>query len=257
MPRQSPVPRVRVGCAGWSIPTGCAALFGEGDSLLARYATRFSVVEINSSFYRSHQRRTYERWAATVPAHFRFSVKVPRTLSHDTGLVGAGPLLDGFLDEVAGLGSTLGALLLQLPPSLAFDGRRVAAFLGALRRRTTVAVVCEPRHASWFDPRVEALLQRHGVARAAVDPARLPAAAVPGGAAAPAYWRWHGSPRMYYSDYAETALAALAAEVQRHATVNAPAWVIFDNTAQGFAVPNAARLQALLADPTDRAARQG
>lgn len=94
----------KIGCAGWSIPSRYATHFGLGDSLLARYATRFDVVEINSSFYRPHQRTTYARWAATVPAHFRFSVKLPRTLSHDSGLVGVGPLLDRFLDEVGGLG---------------------------------------------------------------------------------------------------------------------------------------------------------
>ncbi|MBD3827422.1 DUF72 domain-containing protein [Stenotrophomonas sp.] len=247
MSRQPPAPPVQVGCAGWSIPTRDAALFGAGNSLLARYATRFSVVEINSSFYRAHQRRTYERWAATVPAHFRFSVKMPRAVSHEAGLVGAGPLLDRFLGEVAGLGPHLGALLLQLPPSLTFDARRVSAFLRALRRRTRAPVVCEPRHASWFDPRADALLQRHGVARAAVDPVVHPQSAVPGGAPTPVYWRWHGSPRMYYSDYPDAALAALAAAVQRHLPAHASAWVIFDNTAQGFAVPNAARLQVLLA----------
>ena len=46
---------VGIGCAGWSIPGRHAALFGAGDSALARYATRFDVVEVNSSFYRPHQ----------------------------------------------------------------------------------------------------------------------------------------------------------------------------------------------------------
>ena len=56
-----PAAPVRIGCAGWSIPGRYAALTGEGESMLARYATRFSAVEINSSFYRPHQQRTYER----------------------------------------------------------------------------------------------------------------------------------------------------------------------------------------------------
>jgi uncharacterized protein YecE (DUF72 family) len=72
-PRASPPPttvprqRVRIGCAGWSIPSRHAGLFGAGDSHLARYATRFDVAEINSTFYRPHQARTLERWAASVP----------------------------------------------------------------------------------------------------------------------------------------------------------------------------------------------
>lgn len=245
---RSPAQVARVGCAGWSIPSRYAALFGPGESMLARYATRFSVVEINSSFYRPHQQKTYARWAAAVPAGFRFSVKLPKTISHESGLVGVGPTLDRFLDEAAGLGPTLGGLLLQLPPSLAFDARRAASFLGTLRRRTQVPLVCEPRHASWFGASADALLQRHDVARAAVDPARVPEAALPGGAARWRYWRWHGAPRMYYSDYEEPSLQTLAAQVRQHTRPRHSPWVIFDNTAHGYAVANAARLQELLTD---------
>lgn len=234
----------RVGCAGWSIPGRYADLFGPGDSMLARYATRFPVVEINSSFYRPHKPATYARWAASVPPAFRFSVKLPRTLSHDSGLVGVGALLDRFLEESAELGNKLGGLLLQLPPSLMLDARRASSFFRALRRRSDVPLVCEPRHASWFTAHADAMLLRYGVARAAVDPARVAAAAQPGGAPAWRYWRWHGSPRMYYSEYDDAALTHLARQLRE---APAPAWAIFDNTAHGFAVPNALRLQALAA----------
>ncbi|MEG0182091.1 MAG: DUF72 domain-containing protein [Stenotrophomonas sp.] len=237
----------KIGCAGWSIPSRYATHFGPGDSLLARYATLFDVVEINSSFYRPHQRTTYARWAATVPANFRFSVKLPRTISHDSGLVGVGPLLDRFLDEVGGLGRTLGALLLQLPPSLVLDTRRAGSFFRALRRRSPVPVVCEPRHASWFSTQADALLQRHAISRAAVDPARVAAGALPGGAQGWHYWRWHGSPRMYYSDYPDAALADLAAQVVHQPRQAQAPWVIFDNTAHGFAIANALRLKEIAA----------
>ena len=52
-----------VGCAGWSLPRAVQEQFGAGDSHLARYATRFSAVEINSSFHRPHKRSLYEKWA--------------------------------------------------------------------------------------------------------------------------------------------------------------------------------------------------
>ncbi|MEG2803437.1 DUF72 domain-containing protein [Stenotrophomonas sp.] len=237
----------RIGCAGWSIPGRDAERFGAGESQLARYASRFNAVEINSSFYRPHRRSTYERWAASVPASFRFSVKLPRTVSHEAGLVGVGTLLDRFLDDVQGLGDTLGGLLLQLPPALALDARRAGGFFRALRRRSAVAVVCEPRHASWFTAQADVLLQRHGIARAAVDPARFPGARQPGGAPTWAYWRWHGSPRMYYSDYDDAALADLAGQVAAGRIAGQAPWVIFDNTAHGFAIGNALRLQGLVA----------
>jgi uncharacterized protein YecE (DUF72 family) len=72
--------RIRVGTAGWSLrrDEGDAA----GGSRLERYARLFSCVEINSSFYRPHRPATYARWAAAVPAGFRFSLKVPKEITH-------------------------------------------------------------------------------------------------------------------------------------------------------------------------------
>ena len=240
-------PLACIGCAGWSIPTRHAALFGEGGSHLARFATRFPVAEINSTFYRPHLPRTFERWAATVPAGFRFSVKLPRAITHEARLGGVGDKLSRFLDSVAGLGPKLGGLLVQLPPSLAYDARVAGTFFAMLRRRTPLPVACEPRHASWFEPKAEAVLERFEVARVAADPARVPAAGQPGGSTAHwRYWRWHGSPRTYYSQYGEAALQELADAIEA-AGCGTPAWCIFDNTAGGHAVADAARLQEILA----------
>jgi uncharacterized protein YecE (DUF72 family) len=237
---------IRVGCAGWSIISRHADLFGEGGSHLARYATRFDVVEINSSFYRPHRRETYERWAAAVPARFRFSVKVPKTITHDLRLQGAGKPLDRFAAEVAGLGGKLGGLLVQLPPSLVYDARIASTFFAMMRRRFDEPIACEPRHASWFEPEVDTLWQRHDIARAAADPARLPAASEAAGAGSLRYWRWHGSPRIYYSAYSDDALQALAQDLRAAAKTGATCWCLFDNTAGGHAIADAARLQALL-----------
>lgn len=238
---------VGVGCAGWSISSQHAALFGDGDSMLARYATRFSVVEVNSSFYRPHQNKTYVRWAASVPAHFRFSVKIPRTISHELALRGSGPVLDRFLGDAEGLGVKLGGFLLQLPASLALDMRSAGAFFRAFRARSAAPLVVEPRHASWFNARVEPMLKRFEVSRVAADPARVEGADRPSPEPVWPYWRWHGSPRMYYSAYSDDDLRALAVEVGKDRNASIAPWVIFDNTAHDFAVANAARLQDLLA----------
>ncbi|HEY0502268.1 MAG TPA: DUF72 domain-containing protein [Lysobacter sp.] len=241
--------RTFIGCAGWSIPSASRALFGRGDSMLARYATRFDAVEINSSFHRPHRRSTYERWAASVPAGFRFSVKLPRAITHDARLQRAGHELDRFADEVHGLGRKLALVLVQLPPGLPFDARVAATFFAMLRRRLRSGIACEPRHASWFEPRVDALWRRHGIARVAADPPTpVAAAARPGGDTRWRYWRWHGSPRMYYSAYDDAALRRLADAV-RTAGRGGRRWIVFDNTAHGHAVHDAARLQAMLAGP--------
>lgn len=235
---------VRIGTAGWSLPRDQRDAFGPGGSILERYATRLNAVEINSSFYRPHRAATYERWAASVPNDFRFAVKMPRTITHERRLGDVEEPLDRFLAEVQGLGTKLGLLLLQLPPSLVLDGAVAKRFFAALRARFAGAVVCEPRHASWFTPQGTALLERARVARAAVDPAPVAAAAQSGGDPGIAYFRWHGSPRIYYSDYDDARLAALAAQLRE---AGAQVWCIFDNTARGAATKNARTLQALMA----------
>ena len=234
---------IRIGCAGWSIASRDAALFDAGDSLLARYATRFDAVEINSSFYKPHRATTYARWADSVPAGFRFSIKLPRTITHEARLSGCGAALDAFLEAAGGLGDKLDCVLVQLPPSLAFDARTAATFFAMLARRWPGRVACEARHASWLTPQADALLARHHVARVAADPARHGNDAQPGGSARFGYWRWHGRPKIYYSDYDAEALDAIAVAVRAGP---ADAWVVFDNTATGHAIPNAAALQMRL-----------
>jgi uncharacterized protein YecE (DUF72 family) len=229
---------IRIGCAGWALPAPAGAPFAGEGSHLERYARVFPVTEINSSFHRPHRESTYARWAASTPEGFRFSVKIPKTITHVARLVDAKALLDEFMSPLRGLGARLGCLLVQLPPKLEFDAAVARRFLGMLRKRHEHAIAVEPRNASWFEPRAEALLADLGIARVAADPARTAAAAEPGGSGSFAYYRLHGSPRMYYSAYDDAWLDALAARLARHRE----AWCIFDNTAGRAAVPNALHL---------------
>jgi len=233
-----------VATAGWAIPRAVAEHFPARGTRLERYAARFDAVEINSTFYRRHRASTYARWAATTPEHFRFAVKLPRTITHEARLAGAMPLASTFRSEVQELGRKLGPLLVQLPPSLAFDNEVAEPFFAGLRDLWAEAIVCEPRHESWVEDDADALLAAYRVGRVAADPPRHPAAAAPGGFKGLTYWRLHGSPKMYYSAYDEAWLGALSAELrkpQRH-----EAWCVFDNTASGAASANALSLQAML-----------
>lgn len=205
----------------------------------------FSGTEINSSFHRPHAAATYERWAASTPPSFRFAVKIPRTITHEGKLRGARPLLERFLEESSALGKKRGPLLLQLPPSLAFDRRVATTFLGLLRSRFEGRVVCEPRHPTWFTPAAESLLIRHEVARVAADPPPAPDANLPGAWPGIVYYRLHGAPRKYWSRYEADALARLA-EALRGVPSRVDAWCIFDNTASGAALENAWELTQLL-----------
>lgn len=240
---------MRVGCAGWSLPHAEQAEFPDAGSHLERYASRFKAVEINSSFHRPHRPATYARWSASVPPYFRFSVKIPKAVTHGLRLQQTGELLESFLLEVAGLGEKLGCLLVQLPPSLAFDPAVATDFFADLRSRSPAPLACEPRHASWFDPAADDLLRELQVARVAADPARVPEAMEPGGWRGLSYYRLHGSPRMYYSAYSEEYIAALASRVQADAGAGRDVWCIFDNTTLGAATRNALDLRMVLRTP--------
>jgi uncharacterized protein YecE (DUF72 family) len=244
---------MRIGTAGWSIAREAAASFpGEGQHL-QRYARVLDCAEINSSFHRSHRVETYQRWAAQTPPGFRFSAKLPKTITHEGRLRDAREPLQRFLAEAAGLGERLAVLLVQLPPSFAFEPRPVQAFFGLLAELCEVAVVCEPRHASWFTPAADGVLAASRVSRAAADPSRWPEALRPGGWLGPEgdgrgavlYHRWHGSPRTYWSRYEPQWLRDRAGELKRWPG-GADRWCIFDNTAAGHAISNALELQALL-----------
>lgn len=236
---------IHIGTAGWSIRAAVAKEFpGEG-SHLQRYAGRFDAVEINSSFYRSHRRATYERWAASVPAGFRFAVKAPRSITHERRLNGCDDLLERFAEETGGLDDKLGVILVQLPPSLRFDRETVTSFFGALQSRTPASLACEPRHGSWFDGEADDLLAALQVARVAADPLPARRAGEPGDWSELVYYRMHGSPRIYWSDYDEAALDALAVQLDAAQARGAETWCIFDNTAAGHATRNALRMRSL------------
>lgn len=234
---------MRIGCAGWSLPRDQWPHFAAEGSHLERYAGVFDAVEIDTSFHRPHRRETYARWADSTPARFRFAVKLPKAITHERRLIDAMSPLDEFMAQVAGLGDKLGCLVVQLPPSLAFDADPVGRFLVALRRRHAGPVALEPRHASWFEPTADALLARHAVARVLADPVLHPLAAAPGGWPALIYLRLHGSPRRYWSRYEDGLLVQLADRLRLAQEGGSACWCIFDNTAGGEAIGNALTLR--------------
>lgn len=235
---------VLLGTAGWSLRREQWPAFPAEGTHLQRYAARLPAVEINSSFYRAHRPTTYAKWAESVPVGFRFSVKVPKQITHERRLAGCDQLIEQFLHECGHLADKLGCLLVQLPPSQVYEPSVVRAFIDSLRARYDGLVAIEPRHPSWLD--AEPVLQDARIARVAADPAPFPAAAEPGGWDGFTYYRLHGSPRIYYSSYGEDWLDSLTERLaERSATqpADTASWCIFDNTASGAATANALALQ--------------
>jgi uncharacterized protein YecE (DUF72 family) len=240
---------VRIGTAGWTIPKQHAALApGEGTHL-QRYARICNCVEINSSFYRPHRASTWQRWAESTPDDFRFSVKLPKAITHEQKLSGNTSRLDAFFAEVSGLGDKLGVVLVQLPPKLAYDDCPATEFFEFLRSRWQGAVALEPRNASWFTPVADELLVHHRIARVAADPqlhgpVNVNGLAEPSGWPGLSYFRLHGSPHTYYSQYDPVVLESLSKAAHAR-TPEESSWVIFDNTALGHALGNAVALKEI------------
>jgi uncharacterized protein YecE (DUF72 family) len=232
---------IYIGTAGWSIPRNVADQFPSEGSSLERYAARFPVAEINSSFHRPHRPATWERWRDSVPQSFRFSVKLPKTITHQQKLVGCESLLSDFLDQAHVLKDKLAVLLIQLPPKLELDEDAASSFFSDLGARTPAHLVCEPRNASWFSKYADALLADLKVTRVAADPAICEAAAMPGGYRALNYWRLHGSPQMYRSSYLDR-IDEYAAALSAAAGRGGDNWCIFDNTASSAAAADALAL---------------
>lgn len=253
-PITRPAEGLYVGCAGWNIPSIHAPEFQTQGSHLERYSARLTAVEVNSSFYRPHQRKTYARWRASVPPDFRFSVKLPKQITHLLKLQGAESAVDIFLSETAGLEEKLGCLLVQLPPSLAFDASGAEHFFSYLRSSSGTAIMLEPRHLSWTAHSARTILDRYQVGLVFADPNPL-AQSEPATLGDTVYLRLHGSPVIYRSSYSDSYLDAVSQRLAALRANGKNVWCIFDNTANGAATRNAVDLLLRLKRLTAMTAR--
>jgi uncharacterized protein YecE (DUF72 family) len=97
------------------------------------------------------------------------------------------------------------------------------------------------------------LLADLSVARVAADPPPWPGASEPGGDQQLVYFRWHGQPQKYFSDYGRECLETLRQQIAKSGASDA--WVIFDNTAHGHALGNALALKDAFAHRPLRSGR--
>jgi uncharacterized protein YecE (DUF72 family) len=165
---------VWVGTSGYNYPEWKGSFYPAdlaAAKMLPYYAARFSTVEINYTFYRMPSEKLLAGWVVQVPAQFRFTLKAPRRITHDAKLVGCEDLTATFCRVAETLGSNLGALLFQLPPTLKKDLPRLDGFLDSLPPLAPAAF--EFRHVSWFDEDVFERLRQKGSALCVADSEKL------------------------------------------------------------------------------------
>jgi uncharacterized protein YecE (DUF72 family) len=243
MPEDKAVDGAYIGTAGWPLPKQLREFFDGPGSNLSQYARKLNCVEINSSFYKIHQPKTYARWAAEVPEHFRFATKLYRRFTQELRLKESGEELREWIGGISALGPKGAVLLVQLPPSLELDWRVAERFLRDLRSYYPGAIVWEPRHPSWKSGIALDLLETFGVSkvRAHPDPCYVPRRQRER-VESMIYYRLHGKPEIYRSNYEHAKLAALADCMRHELSKGKEVWCVFDNTTFGFATENALEL---------------
>lgn len=215
-----------IGTTGYSYDEWSGNFYPEGmeeRDRLRFYGDRFASVEINQTFYRTPNLRTFQAWSKETPERFAFSLKVPRRITHDQQLRDAGEAVTDFCDAAHALGGKLGALLFQLPPFLRKDVPRLEDFLHQMPPGYRAAF--EFRSPSWFNDEVFACLQRFGVALCISDRDEKPAPfEITAG---------FGYLRLRRSEYSEAELAAWAERLAQASGKWSDAYVYFKHEQAG------------------------
>lgn len=218
----------------------------QGASRLTYYAAQFNSLEVNATFYKLPRPATIAAWANSVPENFRFSFKVPRCITHDKGFRYEVEEIARFAEAVAPASSRRGALLVQLPPSVARD--RQEELEGILECLADDAagwpVAVEFRHRSWYDASVYQMLQHKGIALVKQD---LPASFTPPSAPdAPfVFLRYHGPEGGYRGSYDDAFLEGEAQRIRGWLAAGRTVYAYFNNTL-GAALQNLQALNVLL-----------
>jgi len=162
--------RIHAGTSGWSYAAWKGPFYPPdlpASRMLPAYAGRLDAVEVNATFHRMPGPGTLAVWREQVPTGFRFALKAPRGITSRARLAGAGGTLRVFLERAAELGSKLGPILFQVPPTVKRDLPGLREFLALLPRRLPIAL--EFREPSWLEDGVLTALADAGAALCLTD----------------------------------------------------------------------------------------
>ncbi|MFA5072713.1 MAG: DUF72 domain-containing protein [Nitrospirota bacterium] len=236
---------IYIGTSGWYYDSWKGLFYPEDipkEEFLRFYASRFTTVEINNTFYHLPLDTTLHHWRERVPDSFLFSVKASRYITHTKRLIDPQKSTKKFWHAARILEPKLGPVLFQLPLRFRPDPGRLQRFLEILPR--DVRSVFEFRDRNWFQPDIFALLKKFNVAFCIYDyagyqsPKEITADFV--------YVRLHGAEGAYQGKYTDTQLSAWAHDFQTWSNEHKDVYCYFDNDQKGFAAQNAMELQSIL-----------
>ena len=203
----------------------------------AHYASVFDTLELNVTFYKFPQLKSLQKWYNTSPAHFSFSLKVPRLITHYKQMKDCESLLNDFYSTVEeGLKEKLGCVLFQFPPKFIYTAERLELILKNVK--PGIRNVVELRDKSWWDKKIFKILKEHNIIFSGISHPTLPDHQEPVFNSEIAYYRFHGIPKLFYSEYSEADLKAVADEILKKKVLK-EVFVYFNNTATPAAIKNA------------------
>jgi uncharacterized protein YecE (DUF72 family) len=236
---------IHIGTSGWQYDHWKGPFYPEGLSnrdLLPYYAERFHTVEINNSFYRLPEAKTFKAWHDATPAGFIFTVKASRYITHMKKLKDPKQPTSTLLERAGTLGEMLGPILFQLPPRWHFNLGRLESFLESLPRDNRYAF--EFRDPTWFDSRTYQALEAQGAAFCIYELAgRLSPKEVTAGFV---YIRLHGPKGAYQGQYDTSVLSGWAGAISTWVRQGKEVFCYFDNDEAGYAAQDALRLQEMV-----------
>ncbi|HEX5151017.1 MAG TPA: DUF72 domain-containing protein [Parafilimonas sp.] len=208
------------------------------------YCSRFNTLELNTTFYRFPKIGFLEKWYAASPADFKFSVKAPRLISHYKQLNDCHNLLDNFYNTVQeGLKEKLGTILFQFSAKIFYSEDFLQRIIQNLD--TSFNNVVEFRDVGWWNQHVFTTLSANNISFSGISINNLPEEIIINTAIT--YYRFHGIPKLYYSQYSTRRIKDFSNELKKKAG-GKTAYIFFNNTATLAAINNARELQHFLAD---------
>jgi uncharacterized protein YecE (DUF72 family) len=243
-------PSIEVGTSGWQYDHWRGDFYSEKlpkSRWFEHYASIFSTVELNNSFYRQPKSATWERWQDQAPAQFCYAIKANRFITHIKRFRDGEDPIERFLDGAERLKSHLGPVLFQAPPNFEKTDEnlgRLDEFFSLMPRR--VRSVLEFRHPSWYDDETYELLRRRQVSFCIHDMTKLETPVVTTGPIA--YLRFHGSGARYGGNYSDEMLGDWAKRIRSLSHHVEGVWCYFNNDIGGHAPRNALTLREMLAD---------
>ncbi|HYF24939.1 MAG TPA: DUF72 domain-containing protein [Baekduia sp.] len=242
--------QIRIGCSGWVYRDWRGVLYEPKlaqPRWLARYATTFDTVEVNSTFYRLARPTAVADWLERTPPGFLFTVKASRFLTHMKRLTDLDQGVRRFYDAIEPLAGhpKMGPVLWQLPENFRRDDDRLA---NALDHLPPGRHCFEFRHESWFCDEVYELLRWHETALVIGDHPQRPFQPLDVTTAPFTLVRFHWGARGRRGNYSQTEIAEWAARLRRLAR-HVEVLAYFNNDWEGFAVRNGKLLQRLASAP--------